>query len=531
MQNYDAIIIGGGHNGLLCAAYLSRAGKNVLILERRSIIGGIAATEEIFPGFKFSSCAHLAGSFSRRIIDDLQLERHGLEFLPQSAVLFAPTLDSKTLFVPHEPGAIAEEIGRFSKRDADSFAAFTELIRKLSMFLQALRQVPLPDGVTAGGLGISELVKIGVKFHRLGRNDMYEFLRILPMSIADLVNEWFVSEPLKAAIAAGGLLGSYVGPRAQGTALALLHHLTGRSNGAFRTDGFVRGGIGNLPGAIARVAQRYGAQIRTGAEVDRIATKHGVTTGVVLKHGEEISATVVISAASVKATLLNLVEPTYLDPHFLLQVRNIRARGTAAKINIALDGLPPFEASLGGSTPARLGGIVHIGPTLDYLEQAADDAKYGRVSERPFLEITIPSLTDPSLAPPGKHVMSVWAQSAPYHLRASHWDAERDALGDRVINVIEDYAPGFTDRILHRQVLTPLDLERDFGLFEGHIDHAELGLDQIFFMRPVPGWAVYSTPIENLYLCGSGTHPGGGINGLPGEYAAKRILNGWRRAR
>jgi phytoene dehydrogenase-like protein len=360
---------------------------------------------------------------------------------------------------------------------------------------------------------------------------MYEFLRILPMSVADLLNEWFETDVLKASLAASGILGSFVGPRAQGTSFVFLYHQLGESNGAFRTSGFVRGGIGNLAMAISQAAQRFGAKIQTGVEVTQILAKNGIATGVVLENGEEISGTAIISSADIKRTFLRLIEPTYLDPEFLLQVKNIRSRGTVAKINFALDALPQFNSAQGQSSSANLGGVIHIGPTLDYLEQASDDAKYGRFSRKPFLEITIPSVADPSLAPSGKHVMSVWMQYAPYHLRDGSWDAKRDALGDTVVSIIEDYAPGFKNSILHRQVLTPLDLEQTFALTEGCIYHAEMSLDQMFFMRPIPGWARYSTPIENLYLCGSGTHPGGGITGLPGYFAAKRILQAWPKTK
>jgi phytoene dehydrogenase-like protein len=300
----------------------------------------------------------------------------------------------------------------------------------------------------------------------------------------------------------------------------------GESNGAFRTGGFVRGGAGNLAQALARATQQHGAEIRTHAEAAKVITRNGAATGVMLQDGDEILADVVISNADVKQTFLKLVEPTYLDPVFLLQVKNIRSRGTAAKVNFALDALPKFACAA-----ENLGGIVHIGPTLDYLERAADDAKYGRYSQQPFLEIVIPSITDPTLAPAGKHVMSVWAQAAPYHLISGDWADQREALGDIVAATIEDYAPGFKNLILHRQILTPLDLEQSFALTEGHVYHAELALDQIFFMRPIPGWARYRTPVENLYLCGSGTHPGGGITGLPGYYAAKIILNTWPKRR
>jgi phytoene dehydrogenase-like protein len=344
------------------------------------------------------------------------------------------------------------------------------------------------------------------------------------MSMADLLNEWFESESLKAAIAATSMLGSLVGPRQQGTAYNFLHHQIGAATGAFRSGGFVRGGINRIPHALSLAAQQNGAELRTDAEVATVITKNGIATGVVLANGMELEADLVVSSVDVKRTFLKLVEPTFLDPLFLLKVRNIRARGTVAKVNLALDGLPQFAVIDGGTTAEYLGGIIHIGPTLDYLECAADDAKYGRSSTQPFLEITIPSVADPSLAPAGKHVMSVWMQSAPYHLRESSWNKQREALGDTVVNLIETYAPGFKNSILHRQVLTPEDLEKTYGLTEGHIYHAELALDQIFFMRPVPGWSRYHTPIDNLFLCGSGTHPGGGITGLPGFYAAQEVI-------
>jgi phytoene dehydrogenase-like protein len=531
VQSYDAIIIGAGHNGLVTAAYLAKAGKKVLVLERRPAVGGIAATEEVFPGFKYSTCAHLAGGFANDIIVELELKRHGLEVLPLDPLLFAPVLEGKSFLFPRKVSEIAEAIGRHSRADATKFESFSVLVKKLTAFLRSLNSLPLPDGKNSGGLNLPELVKLGWKFHRLGEREMYEFLRILPMSIADLLNEWFETDVLKASLAASGILGSFVGPRAQGTSFVFLYHQLGESNGAFRTSGLVRGGIGNLPQAIARAAEQFGAKIQTGAEVTHIVTKSGIAMGVVLHNGEEISGTAIISTADMKRTFLQLVEPTYLDPEFLLQVKNIRSRGTVAKINFALDALPQFKYPKVDTPSAHLGGIIQIGPTMDYLERAADDAKYGRFSRQPFLEITIPSVADPSLAPSGKHVLSVWMQYAPYHLRDGNWNVERDALGDTVVNIIEDYAPAFKNLILHRQVLTPLDLERTFGLTEGCIYHAEMSLDQIFFMRPVPGWARYSTPIENLYLCGSGTHPGGGITGLPGYYAAKRILQAWPKTK
>jgi len=520
VANYDAIIVGAGHNGLVTAAYLAKAKKKVLVLERRPIVGGIAATEEILSGFKYATCAQLAGSFAGEIVADLELNTHGLEVLALDPLLFAPNLEGGSLLIPRGIAKAAEEIARHSKDDANKYESFCALFKNLSAFLRTLYRVPLPDKANPGSFNPAELVKIGWKFHRLGEKEMYEFLRILPMSVADLLNEWFENDLLKAALAGSGMLASFAGPRQQGTAFNMLHHQLGQSNGALRTAGFIRGGIGNLSQALARAAQQSGAEIRTSADVAKIVTKDGAAVGVVLQNGDQIDAAAIVSNADAKRTFFNLVEPTYLDPHFLLQVRNIRSRGTVAKINLALDTLPKFL----NNPPEALGGIIHIGPTLDYLERAADDAKYGRFSKQPFLEITIPSISDPSLAPPGKHVMSVWMQSAPHKLRESNWHERRDALGDAVANVIETYAPGFKSSILHRQVLTPLDLEDSYGLTGGHLYHAEMALDQIFFMRPVPGWSRYHTPIDNLFLCGSGTHPGGGITGLPGYYAAKTIL-------
>lgn len=524
MIRFDAIIIGAGHNGLVTAAYLAKAGKKVLVLERRPAVGGIAISEETYPGFKYSTCAHLCGSFSRRISEDLGLRKHGLKILPLDPLLFAPVLDGKSLLIPRTAAEIVEEIGQLSKSDAAKFGSFSETTTKLAKSLSLLLARPMPDGAMRSSHNLPELARVGWKLHRLGSRDLQEFLRVVPMSAADFLNEWFETEVLKAALAGTGLLGAFVGPRQQGTAYVYLHHLLGEAGSPFRTSGLVRGGIGHLTQALAQAAERYGAEIRTNSDVERIVTKDGKATGVALRGGAEVSAAAVISNADVKHTFLKLVEPTYLDPHFLFQVRNIRTRGVVAKINLALDTLPRFGAAKTNHSGAQLGGVIHIGPTIDYLEHASDAAKYGRFSNQPFLEITIPSLADPSLAPAGKHVMSIWMQYAPYHMSESTWHDQRDSLGERVVSLLDNYAPGFKSSILHRQVLTPVDLEETFGLTQGQMYHAELALDQIFFMRPVPGWARYRTPIENLYLCGSGTHPGGPITGLPGYLAARQIL-------
>ena len=529
MAGHDAIIVGAGHNGLVAAAYLAKAGRKVLVLEQRPVIGGIAASEEMAPGFKYASCAHLAGSFSKAIVADLELDRQGLEILPLDPPIFAPSLDGAALIIPRDPAQVVEAIGRRSRSDAAKFDSFRGLLQKLCAFLEALYTVPLPSHGADGSFHFAALARAGWKFRRLGREGMHEFLRILPMSAADLLDDWFEDHLLKASIAAAGLFGMFVGPRQQGTSWGLLHHLVGAANGAVRSRGLVRGGIGNLARALGCAAEQAGAEIRTATRVVRITAEGGVARGVVTENGDEARAPVVISSADVKQTFLKLLDPAQLDPEFLLGVKNIRSRGTVAKLNLALDGLPKFAGSSDHRAAGALGGVIHIGPTLDYLERASDDAKYGRFPERPFFEITIPSVADGSLAPPGKHVMSAWIQYAPYHLREAHWDREREALGDLAVDLIEEYAPGFKNLILHRQVLTPLDLEQIYGLTEGHPYHAEMALDQMFFMRPLPGWSAYDTPIGNLYLCGSGTHPGGGVTGLSGRYAAQRILQNWPR--
>jgi phytoene dehydrogenase-like protein len=525
MQRYDAIIIGAGHNGLVTAGYLAKSGKKVLVLERRSQVGGIAATEEIFPGFKFPVVAHSAAGFAPEVIRDLALASHGLEWVGVDYPLFVALDDGAGLTLSPVPSDAAGALRRFSQKDAEHFPVFCALIRNLADFLRALYGVSLAE---RGRRNLADLLKAGWKFHRLGDKQMREFLRILPMSIADLLNERFQTEPLKAAIAAAGILGSFVGPRQQGTAFLFLHHQLGMATGALRPGGSIRGGIGNLSAALARAARQYGAEIRANAEVTRITVKSGTADGVALRSGDEINAALVISSADAKTTFEKLLEPGSLDPHFLHQIKNIRARGTVAKVHCALDRLPPF---IGVGSERELGGIIHIGPSVDYLERASDDAKYGRFSGAPFLEITMPSVADPSVAPEGKHVMSIWMQFAPYTLRQGIWAEERDKLGDAVIDLVERYAPGFKSSIMHRQVLTPPDLEHQFGVTGGHPFHAEMALDQIFFMRPVPGWAKYRTPVENLYLCGAAAHPGGGITGLPGYFASREILRKGREAR
>ncbi|HXG50609.1 MAG TPA: NAD(P)/FAD-dependent oxidoreductase [candidate division Zixibacteria bacterium] len=521
MGSFDAIIIGAGSNGLVAAAYLAGAGRKVLVLERRHGVGGLLADEEICPGFRAPVGIHLCGSFSPRVAGELELGRHGFELLPLDPPLFAPLPDGDALTIPSDPARFAEEVARFSRADGAKIGDFIGHMKRLGAAFRLLTDGPMPARIPGGARELARLAKLCWKLQRLGRRRLQEFLRFLPLSVADFLNEWFETEIVKAALAAPALLGGSVGPRAQGTACALLHQLQGQPAGAFRS---VRLATGGLAQGLLRAAQSRGAEVRTESPVDRILVSDGRATGVALRNGDEFHAAVVVSAVDVKQTFLRLVDPSHLDPDFLLDVRNIRSQGTVAKIHLALDGLPRFKGLGAADAAKRLSGVIHIGPALDFLERAADAAKYGRFSPEPFLEITIPSLSDPGLAPPAKHVMSIWMQYAPYRLREGGWERHREALGETALNLVEEYAPGFRDLILERQVLAPPDLEEKFGLTGGHVYHAELALDQIFFMRPLPGWSRYRTPLAGLYLCGAGTHPGGAVTGLSGCYAAREIL-------
>jgi phytoene dehydrogenase-like protein len=523
MNRYDIVIIGAGHNGLVTAAYLARAGKKVLVLERRAIVGGAAVTEEIYPGFQYLTCASVC-CLHPLLLRELELQKHGAEMIPYDPLVLAPTPNGAAFLAWRAPARTVEEIARLSEKDATNYPRFAALVHRLADLLGGWLLRPPPDMAGIGRVDVLELLKFGLKFRRLGKIEMREALRVFPTSIADFLNEWFETEVLKAALAAAGILGAFAGPRSQGTTSLFLYHQLGGSSGAFRGWGFVRGGMGNLSEAIARAARRYGAEIRTTAEVAMVRIQDGAATGVVLKSGEEIPAAVVVSNADAKTTFLRLANPMDLAPHFVRQVQNIRSRGACAKVNLALDKLPRFRGVPSDRLEIYLRGLIHIGPTLEHLERAYDDAKYGDFSKRPFLEITIPSLTDTVLAPPGKHVMSILMQYAPYRLRRGNWQTRREELGDLVVDTVAEYASDFKNSILHRQVLTPPDLEEIYGLTEGNFHHGEMALDQIFLMRPVPGWARYRTPVKNLYLCGSSAHPGGGVTGAPGYNAAREIL-------
>lgn len=527
--DYDAIIIGGGHNGLVTAAYLAKAGRKVLVLERRPLVGGAAVTEEFAeaPGFKFSACADGLGNLSPAIIRDLKLLQHGLEFLPADPAIFAPQPDGSQLTIWRDVERTTKEIERFSRRDATRYADFINLVSKVSNLVGGLMSVTPPQMPKPGPADVKELLKLLGPARQLSKKEIHDTLRILPMSVADFLDEWFEAEPLRGLIAARGVTGITWGPRAAGTTYTLLYGCAGQNGHVLGTSGAIKGGMGALTRAIARAAQQYGAEIRTGVEVAEVVVDNSRAHGVRLANGQTISAAAVISNADPRTTFFKLLDPQYLDPFFMRQVQHIKFRGSGARVHLALGELPRFAALNGGDSREYLRGRIQIAPSLDYLEKAFDAAKYGTFAPQPYLDVTIPSLMDPSLAPAGKHVMSIYMQYAPYQLKAGSWDEQREALGQVVISTLAQYAPNLEQTVLHAKVLTPLDLETIYGLPEGNPNHGEMTLDQFLYMRPVPGYAQYRTPIEGLYMCGAGTHPGGGVTGIPGQNAAREILKDW----
>ena len=522
-MSYDAIIIGGGHNGLACAAYLARAGRKVVVLERRHVLGGAAVTEEIYPGFKYSVCSYVVSLLRPQIIRDLKLPEHGLEILPLECS-FTPHLEGPGLVRWPESARTRAEIARYSKRDADLYPEFGREMMKMSRWVKPIIDMQPPDPCSFDPRQLWELAKLGRFMRTLDDEGMARLTKMMTMSAVDFLDEWFESDILKAPMAVSGIIGTFLGVRSPGTAYVLLHHYMGEIDGAFRAWGLSKGGTGQISLSIASAARSLGVEIRTEASVDHIIMKGGKARGVVLENGDEIYAKTVVSSADPHRTFLGFVGEDHLENDFVSEMKRYRYRGSSGKVNLALDRLPEFKCRPGAGL--HLKGDIAIAPSIDYLERAYDEAKYGQYSKRPYINVVIPSLTDPTLAPPGKHVMSCFVQYAPYDLAGGPetWPQHREAFGDTVVATLEEYCPGLTDSILHRQVLTPWDLEKDFGLTEGNIFHGELSLEQLFFLRPAPGWARYKSPINNLWMCGSGTHPGGGIMGSPGMLAANTML-------
>jgi phytoene dehydrogenase-like protein len=520
-RRYDAIVIGGGHNGLVHAAYLARAGRRVIVLERRPRVGGAAVTEEIFPGFKFSMFSYVVSLLRPEIIRDLALPSHGLNILPlESTLTPLPNGDYLAMWGDHD--RTRRELYRHSPRDAEAYDEFGHLMHHMAMAVRPILGMVPPDPTSLSPGDLLGLLRLGRHMRSLSEPHFHALVKLMTMSSADYLDEWFEFGGLKATKSASGIIGTFLGPRSPGTAYVLLHHYMGEIDGAFRAWGFAQGGTGAISESIASAARALGAEIRTDATVARVMVKNGRATGVALDNGDELHAGVVVSGLDPRRTFLGLLEEAELPPDFVADIRRYKFRGSSGKVNLALSGLPDFTC-LPGFGP-HLRGAVSISPSLDYIERAYDDAKYGEFSRHPYMDIVIPSLIDPGMAPPGKHVMSIFVQYAPYHLNGGWTDARREAFGDAVVDTLVQYAPNLKSIIIGRQVLTPADIERITGLTEGNIFQGELALHQLFFFRPAPAWAKYRTPVRGLYQCGSGTHPGGGIMGASGRLAALQVL-------
>jgi phytoene dehydrogenase-like protein len=521
---YDTVVIGGGHNGLVCAAYLAKAGRRVLVLERRHVLGGAASTEEIYPGFKFSVFSYVVSLFRPHIIRELQLARHGLQLIPLECS-FTPHLEGPGLVRWPDVYRTRREISRYSQRDAEVYPEFSLAMSKMAFFIKKIIDNPAPDPTSLNPQEMLKLLGLARHFRDLGPELMHLHTQLLTMSAVDFLKLWFESDTLMAPMSVSGIIGTFLGVRSPGTAYVLLHHYMGEIDGAFRSWGFSKGGTGGLSMACARAAEGFGAEVRTEAGVSKIKVRNGRATGVVLENGDEIDAKAVLSSVDPNLTFLQMVGEDELEDDFVRQIKRYKYRGSSGKVNLALDRFPDFACRPGDGQHVR--GDLAIAPSIDYLERAYDDAKYGDFSRRPYINIVFPSLVDPSVAPPGKHVMSCFVQYAPYDIKegADFWPQKREAFGDAVVDTVAEYAPGLKESILYRQVLTPWDMEQQVGLTEGNIFQGELSVEQLMFLRPAAGWAKYKTPIRNLWMCGSGAHPGGGIMGSPGELSAKTLLS------
>lgn len=521
MKQYDAVVVGGGHNALVAATRLACEKWKVLVLERRAVLGGAASTAEILPGCAVNVASQDAGLFPARLAADLGLAAHGLEWIRPPALATSLTGGGEALTLWRDPARTSDEIARHSRADAARFPDWADHLRTMARVLRVALDHPPPAPHDMTARERLRLLRPLIRAGRLGKRTVVELLRMAPLPARDLLDDRFESDALKGMLASTALAGSRHGPSAMGGALRMLYHATGREPHGFRSSAFVKGGIGALSAALAAAARAHGAEVRTGTEVERILVEDGAATGVALAGGEQIAARCVISGADPRRTLFRLVGAPRLGPEFNRKVGNIRMRGTTAVLHLLLDGLPPLP-----DAADRLAGHTLVAPNPDYLERAADDAKYGRASTRPHLDMVMPTLHDPALAPDGRHLASIQIRYAPHDLREGGWehDTTRDALLAGVLTVLDDFLPGMRDRIVDHRLLTPLDLEAELGLTNGDEYHGQMGLDQMLFMRPVAGWARYATPVEGLFLCGSGCHPGGGVTGGPGRLAAGAIL-------
>jgi len=522
------VLIGGGHNALITAFYLAKGGFKPLVLERREIVGGGAVTEEFHPGFRVSTLAHTLGPLRADIAKDLQLDKFDCEILSPDPRVFVPTPEGKALHFYNDVAKTAAAIGGFSANDATKYAQFAESLAETAGFFSQLTSITPPAIDKPTPEDLWNLLKTGRGVRSLGKTGIFDLLRWGPMAVADFVAEFFETELLRATIAARGIFGTALGPWSAGSTAVLLLRAAADAH-PVGSASFPRGGLGSFTRALAESAKAAGVEIRTDAEVRHIRIKDGAVTGVVLAGGEEITADAVASGVDPKRTFFHLVDPSQLDPTFANRMKNFRANGTVAKVNLALGGLPTFAAlDATESSLKSLSGRIHIGHEIDYLERAFDASKYGEFSQAPYLDVTIPTILDPSLAPDGKHVLSAYVQFAPFKLKVGNWDTHRKDLGDTVIRTLASYAPNLPSLVEGMQVITPKDLETSYGFTGGHIFHGELALDQLFTMRPILDWARYKTPIRGLFLCGSGTHPGNGLTGASGANAAREIIRDLR---
>ena len=526
---YDVVVMGAGHNGLVAACYLARARLSVLVLERNPYIGGAAVSRQLYQDFTYSNCSYVCSLLRPEIMRTLELPKHGLQIIPyEGGCTMMKNGGHLSLYDNHD--ALRREIARHSVRDAEGYDRFARDMMRQCRFIKPLLMHTPPDPTSFKPRDLMELLYLGQRFHRLGETRMYETLRFWTMSAADLLDEYFESDIVKAHLAGSSIIGTALGPRSPGTAYVLLHHYMGDIDDAVGAWGFARGGMGAVTQALASSFLASGGTIQTDAGVERIVTAEGRAVGVALADGTEIKAGILVSGMDVKRTFLGLVEPGDLPGDFLQAVKNFKIRGSSGKLNIALDGLPSFPAIPTGSPSIR--GDLHITDTIDMMERAYDDWKAGTWSHAPYVDMLIPSQIDPTMTPDGKHYMSVFVQYCPYKLASGPWDdAKRRAFGDTVIDAIAEHSPDFRKLILHAEIRTPWDIENEVGLTEGNIFQGELTMDQLLFNRPVPGYAQYRSPLKGLYMCGSSTHPGGGVMGAPGANAAREILRDHARGR
>jgi phytoene dehydrogenase-like protein len=525
MTRYDAIVIGAGHNGLVAAAYLARAGRRTLVLERRDVVGGACVTETgIFPGYKVSTAAYVNSLFRPEIVDELKLRNYGFETIERDPASFSPFLDGRYLFLSGRSSSDRAEIAKFSGDDAVNFPRYEAMLRRVASVIEPLLDERPPNVARPALRDWLSLGRAGLRLRRLGPT-LGETVEMLAGAARPILDRWFQSEELKATLATDAIIGAFAAPSMPGTAYVLFHHVMGETNGKKGVWSYVHGGMGGLTQALAQAATALGAEILTEREVVKILVRGGAASGVVLSNGDEFRAGSVASGVDCRLTFERFLEPNELPPEFLDEIRRIDYRSASLKINLALAELPNFTAYPGASAGPQHRGTIHLCPNQDYIERAYDDAKYGRPSAEPVVECTIPSSLDPTVAPPGKHLMSMFCQYAPYALMEGAWDERtKDAFANRCFDLVERYAPGFKGSILDRQVLSPPDIEKIFNLTGGNIFQGAMNVDNLYALRPVAGYAGYSTPIRNLYLCGAAAHPGGGVMGAAGRNAAREML-------